>query len=228
MKPHYKKVAPLAVTLITFGSLAGGAKAAVVISDQTFNDVDWSTTVTLTIGSGPTHTEQQVATGGNPGSYREYTHDFSGGSGTIFVFHGYTGQTYTPSIQGAILSLDYSEDSISPDNHLIGARTALLQDGVVYSYAGSSGMDFDSDSWITQAIPGIVASNYIEGTPDFTSAGSEITFGFLRGNSTGTNNAFTAGIDNWSYTINNVPEPSSALLLGFAALGFASLRRRNN
>jgi len=65
--------------------------------------------------------------------------------------------------------------------------------------------------------------------PDFSATGGVMTFGFWRGNSSGTQStgAFDsrAGIDNWSVIINPVPGPGVMALAGVGGL-FVARRRR--
>src|SRR6185503_19247797 len=64
----------IAGTLLSWQSLAH----AVTVADGTFADVDWTIT-SFSSGSGGTSTAAQVATGGNPGAYRNVTDTLNGG-----------------------------------------------------------------------------------------------------------------------------------------------------
>jgi hypothetical protein len=78
-----------------------------------------------------------------------------------------------------------------------------------------------------------VATDFIaisggSGTPDFSASGAAITFGFWRAFSAPTgSNAGTriGGIDNWMVTVNSVPEPASALMVGLGIAMICASRR---
>lgn len=215
-----------------WGLVASASDGAVtlIISDQTFAPASWAAIDYENIGP-VAHLEQQMSAGGNPGEFRSYAHSFTEGTGfhQIEVFHAFSGQTYTPSVQGAILSLSYSEDSISLSGDTIGAAIGLMQNGVVFV---GPDLDFSDTSWFTQTRNGLAASDFasvfLRFSPDFGDSGAEITFGFVRSSGRSSqsvsNSLIQGGIDNWSVAITSIPEPSSFSLLGFGL--FLILRRR--
>jgi hypothetical protein len=161
-----------------------------------------------TYGTGGTTTVTQEITGGNPDFYRRITNTVAApGTGTsiIFVFHKYLSGTYDPGIQGAIASIDYSEDSIMFSGFGEGQASspALIQAGVVYYYPLY--LLTNQSNWTTQTISGLTAADFSSVPwiaplthPDFSVAGDPIVFGFQRSNSTSHGYTIVGGIDNWT------------------------------
>ncbi len=210
-------------------SIAASAQGDIVISDQTFDSADWSTTFYSLSGSASSTVSQQTS-GGNPDGYRRMTHTLVGIS-NIGVFHAYLPETYNPSASGAIQSLDYSQDQAQffpPfQGAAIGSTPALRQDGIIYF--GPS-LEYTNLSWQTATLSDLTASDFSNAglNPDFGATGSVIEFGYGRSNSnTGAGIYSTVhGIDNWSYTITQVPEPSSCGLLIGSLVAIGARRRR--
>ncbi len=234
----------LSVAVVALVAVAGSAQATTYF-DGVFNNSDWSlTVVTNATGTGSTAQGFQVTTGGNPNEYREVRHQlFVTGSpynGAVFSLHLNNNAFYTPSTQGAISYIDYSEDSINfiPDTIVPGdgqsAGLLILQNGKYYRqqnpllimpYSGYS-------TWTANPAPGLLAADFAEVTlagvvnpgsnPDFSATGSIMQLGFHRGNSGNSGYETDCGIDNWY--VNIVPEPASAGLLAMG--GLLALRRR--
>ncbi len=192
-----------AVALGTY-IVASSAYATVIISDGTFNPSDWAVNVTVSTG-GATQTAQQNLSGGNPGAYRYMTHPLPLGPSSIGVAHLFQPASYTPSTQGAIISMDYSEDHIQFNPSIIGARPLLMQGNTLF--IGPS-INFTDLAWTTVSLTGLTAAAFSNGSshPDFSALGTTIQFGYGRSN---TNNpgdpplTTQHGIDNWSFTIHN-------------------------
>ncbi len=193
----------------------------VTINDTEFAAADWAATVTSSSG-GATQSVSQPATGGNPGAYRHMTHVLPGNS-NIVVVHQYLGASYNPSLQGAIDSVDYTEDHIQFNppfaGAAIGASPALKQAGVWYF---GPDLTFTTLNWQTANLTGLTQLDFTGpggSHPDFTASGGEITFGFHRSNTNssggakGTNDikglgySTNNGIDNWAYTIHGQSLP---------------------
>jgi hypothetical protein len=223
-----------ALTGLGLLALAPGANA-VVIMDSTFANVDWTKT-TLSI-SNATETATQSAAGGNPGSFRTMSHNFGSGIASLFIFHEYigTGGTYDPGTSGAIASIDYSEDQKKlAGTGAVGAFVAIKQGGVIFK---GPVLNFSNDTtWITASSMGLTATDFLDFTtstfnPDFSAAGATISFGYGRANDTNriSPTTITHGIDNWTFTINQItiPEPGTLALFcfGLAGLGFARHRK---
>ncbi len=205
--------------------------ADVVLADTEFNDSDWGFE-TVQLGTGGSGSAVQVTGVGNPGKARRVTLSPNGG-GTIWGFSRY-GNTlatrYVPSVDGAILSLNFTFDARLTAGGGDGQAVvvALKQGQVIYgaSYAvtGSSG------AWATFAQAGLVASDFSRldgqvGVPNFTSTGAPIRFGFASGNSAPSGSYTTvADYDNFAVTIVQVPAPGAAGLM--AVVGLMGVRRR--
>ncbi len=195
----------------------------VTINDTEFAAADWTATVTSSNG-GATQAVSRPVTGGNPAAYRRMTHVLPINS-NIVVVHQYLGASYNPSLQGAIDSVDYTEDHIQFNppfaGAAIGASPALQQAGVWYF---GPDLTFTTLSWQAVNLSGLTQLDFTGpggSHPDFTASGGEIAFGFSRSNTNSAggdrqaNNikgkggfSTTSGIDNWAYTIHGQGLPA--------------------
>lgn len=239
--------ARLGVATIALSTLAGLATNAhaVTFFDGIFNDPDWSLTVfNNATGVGSTSSGLQFLAGGNPNEYRRVRNQLlvqPPGNGSVIGFHMRAGAFYNPSTQGAITSIDYSEDSINfvptaivPGNGQ-GTGLAILQGGVFYRQQNPIlVMPFVTHSnWTLNQSLGLLAADFAEVTPagvvlpfsnpDFSVSGAVMQFGFWRGNSGNGGYNTDCGIDNWH--VNIVPAPGAAALLGLGGLLVARRRR---
>lgn len=205
-------------TLLSVGTAFG--EYEVTFTDSFFNDADWDVTP-FGYNLGGSGSYHQETSGGNPGEYREISLSVIAAPeeerNQIVTFHRRIGATYDPSVDGAIDHIDYSEDNKAIDAEGLGQGTgpALRQNGKIYVCGGSTTLP---TTWTKWELPWKVAEDFgwlEEGAlccnqnqhPDFTSSGSEMELGFVRWNTTGEGGpAYTTiiGIDNWSFTINQV------------------------
>lgn len=227
-------------------AVAGAAQAAPVFFDGIFNNSDWTlNTVTNANGAGSFVNAFQMPVGGNPNQYRIVRNllNIGGINATVVGVHMNVVYSYNPGSQGAISSINYSEDSINFLNqggNGQGGGLAIVQGGITYiqrnpvlvmPYSGFS-------TWTANPAPGLVASDLWELTPggglipgnnpDFSASGGVMQFGFWRGNSSGTLSSGTfnseAGIDNWRVEI--IPAPGAAGVLAVAGVVATRRRRR--
>ena len=208
-------------------SSASGDGEPVVFSENTFNNSDWDLTVRTFFGGGAT-SATQVNTGGNPGAYRRVTTVVNTGTanpGGVFGFHRRIGAVYDPGTQGAIASVDYSEDARMFSGGGLGQATgpAIRQNGTIYLVRGLHSPDFawvykelndlqqdDFDELLTTGMNqggGLVLTDDTR-HPDFSVEGALIEIGFYRFNSTCANAPYSivGGIDNWQFAITPVTE----------------------
>lgn len=211
---------------------------------KTFEAADFPVAWTTdNMQSGGTYSVTAVATGGNPGSFLNINLIVNGGFQAVTTFSYLPIFIHNPSTQGVINSIDYAFDTKRGASPAIGNAQAygigLKQNGIhYYTYYADS-----ITTWQPIAETGILASDFfVDGgdyesalvlgleTPDFSSSGSEITFGYWRGNSTTYSNSYAEGyMDNYNVSIDftPVPEPSqAALALGLSSLCCLVLRRR--
>jgi len=86
-------------------------------------------------------------------------------------------------------------------------------------------------AWDTLTMTGLTAAHFrtwsnVNAHPDFSASGAPILLGFATGNDNGGSTlSRAAGFDNWSMTVTQVPEPSTAVLLGIVGLGLLVRRR---
>ena len=191
--------------VITAGDCIDVPEGAPVIVDDQFDDADWNETLIPPPGADTTGTtvEQALSDGvdGVDDPYRSMTHriinpdtshpDCSVGdcSFTLGVLHEYIGDagTYTPSMQGAIAYIDYSESHIITEPAFTGAAVgwtfAVWQGGTRYTYQQAPGASAFTDvTWNTEYRCGLTAANF---TPTGLNLedGGELTFGYIRSNS---------------------------------------------
>jgi hypothetical protein len=196
--------------------------APVVIFDGTFNPGDWSVQEYSQQGASQTHA--QSLTGGNPAAFRSMQHILPpppSGQAGIDVIHVYEAQSYDPSTQGAIDHLDYSEDTVLLDlpHRLtyLASYPVIVQDGRVYQSSYSVQV-VDTRSWTNGSLSGLKATDffaldYSVGTPDFSTSGGPMKFGFWRGSSrfrdwpvpADQTLIYEHGIDNFTVTIHPAP-----------------------
>jgi len=191
----------------------GDACGEIVFFDGDF-DSGWSY-IDFECDEGGSSVVSNVSSGGNPRAYRKVVSTMNAGSGSkrrILTFNWKSDAIYDPRTQGAILSIDYSEDAISFTSRGAAFGMALRQDGKVY-YHNYGGITWSS--WVHIQDTNLTADDFYRqypGTsgcwgyerPDFSENGSTIEFGFHRGDSTGGAGAgavTSSGIDNWSVTI---------------------------
>lgn len=160
--------------------------------------------ITLAADARDADLQPVMGAGGNPGGFRRMTHTLTKQTApdfvTLFVEHRFTGATYDPSKQGAIASLDYSEDhqSAASDEY-----TALLvvQNGVSYRAEFPNNSAFPIGTWQTARLTGLRASDFTPAGLNFSATGGPMTFGYVRGNSARFVTTITHDIDNWQVTI---------------------------
>lgn len=135
---------------------------------------------------------------------------------------------YDPAFYGAVdkLSISFSARGVSstiPDAATAFMRPVIVQDGIIYSVVDSPYATVTVGDWTHYSFDFSAADNWISTTsadkPDFSIAGSKITFGVrvgLRLNCPGSCRAATlvSGLDNFGFSVTAVPEPSSYALLG--------------
>lgn len=209
-----------------------GAGGPTLFTDATFTPTDWSlTTITNASGTGSTVTATQFAGTGNPGQFRNVQHNLlvgTPGNGAVIGFHMKAGATYNPSTQGAITSINYSEDSKNFINQVgdgQAAGLAILQNGKFYRQVSPPlVIPYTSFSnWAANVSSGVLASGLVEITgaglqiptshPDFSASGPLMQFGFCRSNSNNGNFQTSCGIDNWRVELVRAQQPYGGTLV---------------
>ncbi len=213
--------AVLAIASPVFGN-------AIAFYDGSFNAGDWDVLELNTWGAGGSFVTSQEITGGNPSKFMKIGIRLDG-AGQVSKFCRRIGAVYDPGSQGAIASIDYSEDDIMLPNKA-ATGPAIRQDGVIYR---TNAVIPQENEWTTYAWVGLTEVDFREPAdtashPDFSPSGLPIELGFFHANSNpgGSSPWLYSGIDNWSFTVHPVPEPATMSLLSLG--GLAMLRRRKS
>ncbi len=211
---------------------AATTNAAVIVSDGTFADSDW-TLISRPYGpGGGTGSAQQVLTGGagDNGPARLTTNTAGSNASGSYNASIYTAFTYNPAVGGPLSGLSISIDAIYIDG-LSAIGAVVEQDGVIYL----TGNAINTPSWQTYTFtPGAgdwflitPDGGAVTPGPDFSAAGAPMRFGFFTGNGTSSGGVtYTNRGLNDNFAVSFVPTPTTAALLGLTTL-LAARRRRS-
>jgi len=180
----------------------------VVLFDNFTTGSQWTATMTITTGSGPTNTVTNNGSGGNPGGYRHMTHSIPASSAMV-VNHIYTGGNYNPSASGAIRRMHYSEDRLlfNPPNGAVGARFLITQGTGQFRIPlalNPANGGFSNTTWESIPLLRLTPASFSPATVNFSSTGGVINFGYQRSNTNSSVSGTAAnghGIDNWTVVI---------------------------
>jgi len=203
------------------GSPSGGSSPTgqtAIASDTVLDDNDWDTVV-QTSGPGGTGGGSHLRYNGQVGAdYRRINISVnsavdSAAPAQVAVFSIKRATAYFPTSDGAIFSIDYSEDSIL----LTGAGNgqysapALRQNGKLYTLVqGAGAFPTPERAWTPHSLTGLKQNDFrtlasASEHPDFSASGTRIEWGFVRMNTvpagSGADNQ-VGGIDNWRVTMN--------------------------
>jgi hypothetical protein len=198
--------------------LAVSSMPAVTFRDGDFMPGDWITAASADPAlNGPTHSERQAASGGNPDAFQEMTYSMSAGPSTLRVFHTNSSATYEPASQGAIYVVDFSEDcialSLDTSNYVAASNLLIEQGGRRYKSAGDNYCSSPTWSEMPQRFSlGVKDFVQVDGPVcgdgasclDFSINGKPLRFGFVRDAAVPSRFAagtIVHGIDNWKVTV---------------------------
>ncbi|MBS0187458.1 MAG: hypothetical protein JSS51_05280 [Planctomycetes bacterium] len=199
----------LAAALTALAGVASSALAdnQVSFTDGTFANADWTLTL-VTTGTGGTATGTQNANG-NPGTGRRVVHNVNGGTTSVQAQHmNIAGANIMDLASGDIITIDCS--IMARYNSGVGGNgqtIAFLVEQAGVRYASSSLTTGSSGNWVTRSASLTAASfsrvDGLPGTPDFSSAGAPLTFGYRTVNNGSGGGAFsqTVTYDNFSVIV---------------------------
>jgi hypothetical protein len=188
---------------------------ALVITDSEFLDSNWEADAVVTpdaVVEWPIVRETSGGLGNSP--YRSMTHSIGpagdcGVSCTLFVIHRRLAATYNPSEQGAIGYIDYTEAQrvITPpvEGGGVSWTFAVFQNGRRYNVFTETPL-LTNLNWVTGGLCRLRSEDFGSpgNHPDFSSAGAELTFAYIRSNTNmSETGAFTTvhGIDDFKVVI---------------------------
>lgn len=243
---RFPPIRGLVVAALSIMSAAGSARAqSVSYAQGTFNPADWQT-VTIAQTGGFNLALSLPASGGNPGQFWQIdqTRAITGpGAGDLRVGNINTLFTYNPSTNGAVESLRFGFDLLGISSSGFNTqffgfyRPIIQQNGALFTVLSSDVQA--TTNWSSFAFAFTPTSNWASvitgdlSKPDFSSAGSEIEFGW-RFSGGGSCNAArcvavstSAGLDNFTVDVTSVvPEPSTYALMAVGLAGVLVLKRR--
>lgn len=219
----------LALATVSVGQHRAHAALVPLINDPQMPLANWSASAINTTG-GFSFVVSDPAAGGNGGAYRGIAHSSTAGFAQGTVIHTHA-QGWIPSVQGAITTLDILLDVNCFDggtSQAVGFGLIVVQGGVVFY--GPTFTPLTSSGWRTDLRrTGLTAASFSAsgvGSPDFSSSGGPIAFGFFSSNGTanGVPIGSSSGADNFAVALDAVPAPGTAGALALTSL--LALRRR--
>lgn len=187
-------------------------------------------------GSGFSASLSNVATG-NPGDALQLEMDYTASAGNSFAaqFVKRDDWNYNPSTSGEIISFDFSADFNTTRN--VAISIGALQGGNTFwtHLSLNQVISTNPPAFITVSFDDVTAGDFSafsgsSGTLDFSDAGGDIVWGYFvrRGDGGSGFRDTDVVMDNISFTLTTVPEPTSgALILGGFTLLFLKRRRLN-
>ncbi|MCH9651499.1 MAG: YncE family protein [Deltaproteobacteria bacterium] len=191
----------------------------VQIDDGEFLEGDWEIFEEI-VGTG-SQAAGRSASGGNPDAFRTMNHFGE----AVEVVHRYIGAggTYSPAVTGEIQSLSFHRDrillSLDGGNAEFLEALVVIQDNQRFTGPLNLFQPTAFGVWEGASDNGLTAQDFDDGaggTPDFTAAGSDISFGYMRrSGSPGTTPFLTHGIDNFQVTLTAGGGGGGTSILGF-------------
>ena len=204
------------------GRLAVSSMPGVVHQDGNFVGADWDLSVTVDPPvNGPTFEVRRETAGGNPGAYRSVVYLLNAVPSTVQVFHLARAALYDPSLQGAIYTIDFSEDCLRLSVDREPYTTPLLQQGP-RRFVGNSlhRRSCVPNQWDATAIRrSMNEADFVQvdgppcpggqTCPDFSAGGQPIALGLMSAArltsssslAPGAVATFAHGFDNWKVTV---------------------------
>ena len=220
-----------ALTVAAVLLAAGTARAATtVISDGTFAPANWSLLIGPATTPGVTASNNQVTSGGDPGSYEAVNYASPPGSDSwaLSMLTYYTGGSYRPKSMGPVSSISFSADLINlTDRNVV--FFGLFQDGNAYLLNVPLTL---TSSWTGFSASGTALNDSFSadnGTHPNLVNGDAIGFGIITSmNVGGVLPSGSFGFDNFQATITYTPEPRiwELAILGLLAIALSNWMNR--
>lgn len=198
------------------GGTVGTGRTAVA-SDSVFDDDDWDEEVRVsgaggTGGAGQLHFNGQAQAGYRRVTLEVNSAENSGVAAQVAIFCFKRGSAYSPTSDGMIFLINYSEDSILESGGGNGqySAPAIRQNGKLYTLVpGAGAFTTPEATWTTHTLTGLRQNDFrtLESAsdhPDFSAAGGRMDLGFMRLHSVPAGSPGSSrrvGIDNWQLTL---------------------------
>ena len=158
------------------------------ITDSSFDDNDWEDVVETLNASGSGSGGHLRFNGQAGADYRQITISINSGGadGRLAVFAINRAQAYSPSSDGAVLWIDYSESSINQLSGTQYSAPAIRQNGKIYTLVpGGGAFATPEAAWTDHALTHLTQNDFrtlasATDHPDFSRNGSRIEIGFMR------------------------------------------------
>ena len=202
----------------TLGHLAVSATPGIVFEDGEFLPAIWFASPAVDPpGTQTVHSEERLATGGNPDAFRRMVYQVTQAevsasvSLSASVFYTSLSATYDPASQGAIYVIDYSEDCIAFQSPGSTVSNLLIEQGGRKYLSNTTGPCF-LPTW--SAVAGrsslsLKDFRQVDGPAcvtgesclDFSASALPMRFGYWRGSYVPPGVSLAYGIDNWKVTV---------------------------
>lgn len=220
----------IATITLALGMAASAVSANVVYNDGTFDNANWSIDHVYSGGVAGTPSGTHMLTGGNPGDFRQVGQNSF--TRELVTWHMRSGAAYTPAIDGALDSIDFSIDLRAIQNLAgtnVGVSLGIEQGGIYYYQPLTYFISNSIGNWVSRSGTFHAADfgqyPLIASHPDFSSSGAAMRLGIAFSNDNASNLATrVVDVDNWSVTLRPVPSPGFTALIALG--GLVTTRRR--
>jgi hypothetical protein len=186
------------------GAIVTYERPVVTFEDPFGTGLQWSVAVLAVTGNTTQEYKPDARGGFDDGPYRDMVHTHMG-PGSITTRHLFAGGSYSPQTQGAIDRIEFLAWRILRQGPPVGSFVVLVQDGITFTH--DLGIVV-GPNWGYRVLLNIRQDDFVDfagsaAKPDFSVAGGEIRFGYIR-SSVSTQSGVSVvehGIDDWKVVV---------------------------